>query len=255
MKHFYLLPLAALVCACEGLNSDNSAVTEALEWGEASMCIEQPIAPGDSDCYQIDLKLDTLAGESELAQQLASVLRDSVLNASGQQTILESMTAFASNMEAEWKKELAELYDPESEYKNMFQYSYSIDGSPVEKEQEDSILSYMVQTDCYLGGAHGSYVEMFYNFDKKSGKFFNIRDIVPAEKEKEMLTAMEEQLCEDWNVENKEELQEQTGITMLGDLYLTNNFLLKNDSITFVFNQYEIAPYAAGLICVTLARP
>ena len=255
MKHLYLLPLAALICACVGLNGDSSDETEALEWGNASLCIEQPIAPGDSDCYQIDLKLDTLAGESELAQQLASVLRDSVLNASGQQTILESMTAFANNMEAEWKKELAELYDPESEYKDMFQYYYSIDGSPVEKEQEDSILSYMVQTDCYLGGAHGSYVEMFYNFDKKSGKLFNIRDIVPAEKEMLVLKAMEEQLCEDWEVKNKEELQEQTGITMLGDLYLTNNFLLKNDSITFLFNQYEIAPYSAGLISVTLARP
>ena len=66
---------------------------------------------------------------------------------------------------------------------------------------------------------------------------------------------MEEQLCKDWEAKDLADLQEKTGITMLGDLYLTNNFLLKGDSILFLFNQYEIAPYAAGLISVTLPRP
>lgn len=254
MKHLYLLPLAALICACEGFDSNNNEM-EPLEWGNASLCIEQPIAPNDSNCYQIDLKLDTLAGDSELARQLASMLRDSVLNVPGKLTIQESLAAFADSLEAEWKTELAELYDPEAEYKDMFQYYYNIDGSPIEKEQEDSILTYQTTIDCYLGGAHGSYIEMFYNFDKKTGKLLNINDIIPAEKEMLVLMAMEDQLCEDWQVENKEELQEQTGITLLGDLFLTNNFLLKNDSITFVFNQYEIAPYATGLVSVTLKRP
>ena len=66
---------------------------------------------------------------------------------------------------------------------------------------------------------------------------------------------MAEQLCEDWKAEDLADLQEKTGITMLGDLYLTNNFLLKKDSIEFLFNQYEIAPYSAGLIDVTVKRP
>ena len=66
---------------------------------------------------------------------------------------------------------------------------------------------------------------------------------------------MQDQLCKDYEVKDIAELQEQTGITMLGDLYLTNNFLLQGDSILFLFNQYDIAPYAAGLISVTLPRP
>jgi len=66
---------------------------------------------------------------------------------------------------------------------------------------------------------------------------------------------MEERLCKDWEAKDLADLQEKTGITMLGNLYLTNNFLLRGDSIVFLFNQYEIAPYAAGLISVTLAKP
>lgn len=261
MKHLYLLPFAALICACTGQGSSNNTETENLEWGSASLCIEQPIAPNESFCYQIKLQLDTLAGKSELAKQLASVLRDSVLFTTSQQTIQESLTAFADSIETEWKADLAEMYDPDSEYKDMFQYYYNVAGCPVEKELEagsmgqDSILSYQVTTDCYLGGAHGSYIVQYLNFDIASGKLLNINDVVPQEKEPEVLMAMVEQLCIDWDAKDLVDLQEKTGITMLSDLYLTNNFLLKNDSITFLFNQYEIAPYAAGLISVTVKKP
>ena len=66
---------------------------------------------------------------------------------------------------------------------------------------------------------------------------------------------MAEQLCKDWEADDLEDLQEKTGITMLGDLYLTNNFLMKGDSLEFLFNQYEIAPYSAGLIGITIPLP
>ena len=95
----------------------------------------------------------------------------------------------------------------------------------------------------------------YYNFDVKSGKLLSIRDVIPEGKEQEVLKAMEEQLCKDWEAKDLADLQEKTGITMLGDLYLTNNFFVKEDSILFLFNQYDIAPYAAGLIGVTLPRP
>ena len=157
-------------------------------------------------------------------------------------------------MNTEWKTEFAEMYDTESGSNYMLQYYYTLEGSAVENGRDD-ILSYQVGTDCYLGGAHGSYVVLYYNFDKKTGKLLNIRDIVPIEKEMHVIDAMEKQLCEDWDAKDIAELQETTGITMLSDIFLTNNFLMKKDSIEFLFNQYEIAPYAAGLIEVTIPLP
>lgn len=254
MKKLFVASLILLVCACTDWNSGETGLPD-LSWGTAELCIENPIAPGEKYCYQIKIELDTLDGESELAKQLASVLRDSVLYTPARQTIQEAITAFADSIEAEWKAELAENYEPESEYKEMFQYYYNVEGGIVEgtgSEKQDSILSYQVTTSCYLGGAHGSHVVWYYNFDRASGKLLDIHDIVPQDKEKQVLMEMGEQLCRDWDAKDLADLQEQTGITMLGDLYLTNNFLLKKDSITFLFNQYEIAPYAAGLISVTI---
>ena len=253
-KILIFLPLTIMVCACTDWKVGSGNEQMELSWGKASMCIENPIAPGEDLCYQIKFELDTLAGEDELAKQFAAVIRDSVLCTPGYATIQETMAAHADSIKTEWEAELAERYEFDSDWKETFQYYYTVNGYPLEESQE-GILSYQTNTDCYLGGAHGSYVVNYYNFDKKSGNLLNIEDIIPAEKEKLVLKAMEEQLCDDWDAKDLAELQENTGITMLGDLYLTNNFLLKNDSIEFLFNQYEIAPYAAGLISVTIPLP
>ncbi len=254
VKHLFILSFVALACACTGCNGGGDEQPE-LQWGKSSLCVENPIAPGDSLCYQIKFDLDTLGGDSQLAKQLAAVITDSVLRVSGFATVQEAMAQRADGLEAEWKADLAEMYDAESDFRETLQYYYTIDGSPVEKAEPDGVLSYQTTEDIYLGGAHGIYVIQYYNFDEKSGKLLNIGDVIPADKETLALKAMEEQLCKDWDAENLEDLREQTGITMLGDLYLTNNFLLKKDSIEFLFNQYEIAPYAAGLIGVTIKRP
>ena len=258
--HFIILSFF-LVSSCTDKPGAGDKPVE-LNWRTAALCIERPIAEGDSLCYHIEFKLDTLAGESALAKNLYAVLCDSVIGTSVKEDLLKAMQAFADSIEADWKPELAERYADMPEYRDILQYYYNVEGkslsdSPLKGETglEGSVLSYQTTISCYLGGAHGSYVVNYYNFDIESGKLLNISDVVPAEKEKLVLKAMEEQLCKDWEAKDLADLQEKTGITMLGDLYLTNNFLLKGDSIEFLFNQYEIAPYAAGLISVTVPRP
>lgn len=252
-KYLSILPLAAMFVACTD-KPDTAEQPVELSWGKATLCVEEPIAPGENRKFQIEFKLDTLAGESQLANRLSQVLRDSVIFTGDCPTIEAAMQAFADSTKAEWKAEMAERYEPGSDYNDLLQYYYTVEGNPVESGN-DSILSYQSNISCYLGGAHGSYVVSYYNFEKKTGKLLNIKDFVPAGKEKVVLKAMEEQLCKDWEAKDLADLQEKTGITMLGDLYLTNNFLVKGDSILFLFNQYEIAPYAAGLISVTVKKP
>ena len=256
LRHFLLLSLTTLLCACPCKKGNEDVVNEPPEllWETSVLSFVGQIAPDDSLCYQIELTLDTLAGDSLLARNLAAVLRDSVLQKPRCTTVEEAMKAFVDSTTADWKAEIAERYDPESDFNHMLQFSYSVEGFSLETNRED-ILSYQVTKDYYLGGPHGIYEIRYYNFDKKSGKLIDIRDIVPADKEKEVLKQMEEQLLKDWDVKDVAELREKTGILMLGDLYLTNNFLLKKDSIEFLYNQYEIAPYSSGLISVTIPSP
>lgn len=260
MKKLITFLSLALICVCNGCGrfagtsgTDGSDSTETTQWGTENLCVENPIAPEDTLTYRIEIKLDTLSDGGALARELNGFLRDSVLCMPGA-SLHQCAAAFADSISTAWKSVLEGLYDPQSEYKDMFRYYYEIKGNAVEDAPE-GMLSYQVDVETYEGGAHGSHWVRYGNFDKKTGKQLALQDVVPDEKRQDVLEAMMKKLCADNDVDDVAQLQEQAGITVLGDLYLTNNFRLKGDSIEFLFNQYEIAPYSAGIICITVARP
>ena len=55
----------------------------------------------------------------------------------------------------------------------------------------------------------------------------------------------------DNNVSTIDELCNK-GYSLDIDFFITNNFILGNDSMTFLYNRYEIAPYAMGDILISL---
>ena len=56
----------------------------------------------------------------------------------------------------------------------------------------------------------------------------------------------------DQNAHSLEELHKK-GILEMTDMFISNNFALREDSIEFYYNEYDIAPYASGActICVS----
>lgn len=60
------------------------------------------------------------------------------------------------------------------------------------------------------------------------------------------------QLLKDNNVDNVEQLMEKTSLLTINDLYVTDNFLLGKETITFHYNPYEIGPYASGSTDITI---
>ena len=39
---------------------------------------------------------------------------------------------------------------------------------------------------------------------------------------------------------------------LINDLYVSNNFILGKESITFIYNRYDIAPYSTGEILLDI---
>ena len=137
-KYFSLLSLIALVVACVDNPTAEDQSAE-LNWGTAALCIENPIAPGDSLCYHIEFKLDTLAGESELAKRLSEVLRDSVIYTGDYSTVQQAIQAFADSTEAEWKQ----LADAFAHYVPSFTATIANEKQLSEQEWRVCLLQYL----------------------------------------------------------------------------------------------------------------
>lgn len=96
--------------------------------------------------------------------------------------------------------------------------------------------------DGFSGGAHGYYFENYKVFDLESKKVISLTDIFKNPKD----TAWNDILMKNFTDKDQKEM-------LLEDKIEPNtNFYFDNQGITFVYNQYEITAYAAGVVYINL---
>lgn len=107
-------------------------------------------------------------------------------------------------------------------------------------------LSFYTKEYSYLGGAHGNTVIRVGTIQRSTGKIVKLRDLVPDE---QMVT-----LSEMLRMEVVKKIGGQENLQ--GEVKPTDNFYLDKDGLHFVYNEFEIACYAAGSIevCVNIKR-
>jgi hypothetical protein len=105
-------------------------------------------------------------------------------------------------------------------------------------------------TDAYEGGAHGMFGTDYRVFDRNTGRFATLADIVGAARLPDLRQTVLAKVRE------KFELRKDERLTDAGffkdDLELTENFFLSEDGIGFHWNPYELAPYVFGEIEVVV---
>ena len=110
------------------------------------------------------------------------------------------------------------------------------------------ILSFERYMDSYTGGAHGSHIYDLINFDLRTGDTIFLDDIFIDEYETRLNSIAEGIFRKDNDIGADEDLSDIGYWGMDDGFHVNKNFLLTMDGIRFVFNEYEIAPYAAGTI-------
>ena len=112
--------------------------------------------------------------------------------------------------------------------------------------QKDNILSYVVEHHAFRGGAHGMTAVTAYNFDTKSGKEIQETDFFKNGYEEKLTKLLTARLPEAvGGPENMEML-------FIQEVEPNDNFYITEDGVTYIYNHYEIAPYAMGIIKITI---
>ena len=98
----------------------------------------------------------------------------------------------------------------------------------------------------YTGGAHGNYGTGFYNFDVKTGNLITINDLLQEGFELPLRTIAEPIFRAKYLEEGMSKYSE-AGFYFEEDVFtLTDNFAITKEGLKFVYNPYEVAPYAMG---------
>ncbi len=106
----------------------------------------------------------------------------------------------------------------------------------------NDILTLSYESNGFSGGAHGYYSILFKNFDLKNNKTIQLSDIFNEVQKINWDKILME------NFKNKD----QKEMLLVDKIPVNNNFYFNDKEITFVYNQYEITAYAAGVVEIAI---
>lgn len=103
----------------------------------------------------------------------------------------------------------------------------------------------------FTGGAHGIAVVNNINVRKKDGRVISESDLFKNGSSQELTNLLVNRILEDNKVSNIKDL-ESIGFISAEDIKPNGNFRITKDGITYIFNPYEVACYAVGIVEVKL---
>lgn len=161
-------------------------------------------------------------------------------------TMKAAADSFANRYMDDYVKTTKQLYKEDrndKEKRSWYEYHYNI--STEIRKGRNGVIVYVIDSEYYEGGVHGIEQQFVMNFDAESGKLLTLGDVFVKGYESRLSDILLSAL------EKKVGVKDITGLNGEGylcstEMFAPENFILGDDEITFIYNVYEIAPYAKG---------
>jgi hypothetical protein len=160
----------------------------------------------------------------------------------------ELLTDYVRNNEG-----LINELDSTSRY--SFNNEHNVSGFSLMSDKK--IYAYGIERYVYMGGAHGLETRNYYNFDLRNGKVITENDLYKSNYKPELALLIKKRIIEESkenkNEKNAEHIDNLDQTDFWTDSIKPNgNFYITDESINYVFNPYEIAPYYMGQTEITI---
>lgn len=146
-------------------------------------------------------------------------------------------------------EEIFLTFNQQLEEKDLIPNSWVIELEGKQKSKADNTLTILISNYSYLGGAHPNSYQTYLNFNQKTGELIQLEDIVLDQEA--VLNIAEQQFRTTYDLSPDESLT-NAGL-FENKLELPENFAITKKGLRFVYNPYEIGPYAAGYYQFTIA--
>jgi len=154
------------------------------------------------------------------------------------------------------------IRDMSSEYTIQDQYSQEMSQEDLNELKSDLRLSTKVDyidslvisvrkdlAEYYAGAVHGNYGTGFYNIDHRTKTLLRESDYFVEDYAAQLTKILQRRLLIGYKVKTLEELEEKEGISAV-DITSNDNCSIGPKGLTYIYNPYEIAPYALGQITI-----
>lgn len=245
-----------LLCACGGSKS-RTATFKGLEFD--SIVVDSMLAlTGSENSPKCEIRLSIQYAKGENAEKMnALMLRSGVLSpdylslSNEKLTTKQSVDSFVSRFLSEYKQEYGELYRNDTEHAASYNCTYKV--NTYTQNGADDVLNYIAEIYTYGGGAHSINQTIVRNFNVKTGKLIQLDDLFKPGYKPNLCELITKKCIKQFDVNDFDALKEK-GVFRDGDVYVSENFILGDDDIVFIYCEDEIAPHSIGEIRIEIDK-
>lgn len=195
------------------------------------------------DCPQIEINVPNALDDSPVSQTINRSVREeiiSILSFTEDETI--------DNVDKALQSFTSSYKELKTKFPDEVPWEATIDGEVV--YEDENIITLMLNSYSFTGGAHGYASTSFLNFDKRQGTELEnwelFDDLDGFEDFAETKFRIQEKIPQDENIN-------ATGFMFEGDsFHLSENLGYTKEGLQLIYNQYEVASYADGPIVLIL---
>lgn len=249
MKKFTLLGIIALLMSsCESVDEN------VIHFGEATADKEVKLSNEEaSPQCTVHLQLAYATEENGHKADVVNEIIQKRLLDMCDLTMQQAVDSFVNNYTETYRQNFQPLYnqdraDPSK--RSWYEYHYVI--TTQVQQGGKGTTSYVATIDYFEGGAHGTNMQQTITFDNQSGNELTLDDIFAKGYEKTLTSLLQKALMEKLGVKNKKGLNNM-GYLYHIEMFPSKNFILNDETITFIYNPHEIASYDKGSTELTLS--
>ena len=235
--------IAAMMSACSSASSE-------AEFSFDTVTVEKTVAIAKDDgapTCNVHLALACAKeSEGEWAKAVNAAVVSQLFDMEGL-TMQQAADSFATSYTRNYQRDFAPLYredQDDAEKHAWYEYHYNMTSEAT--AGREGVIVYTTVLDYYEGGAHGINQRLIMNFDSKTGEQIELKDVFVPGFEQPLNDILLKALIAETGSKDENDLREK-GYLYSMDMFASANFVLGKSGITFVYNPYEIAPYAMGM--------
>lgn len=246
----FIIAVTFLIFSCKpdaGKSGSNiSAPTSELKFEEKTLLkTYKDCDPQNENCTYIQIKY-SLINQGQHKDLINSAITDFIISAG--EPGKKSMENLTIEQIADKFINEYEIFLNENKDYNLG-WMTEIQGKP--EFSNTKIICYSISNVYFLGGAHPNSNLTYLNFERENGRLVFIPDIFSPGFEEKLNQAVDSEFRKSRNISPEDGLTDKAGL-FNNKISYNNNFAVLREGIRFYYNPYEIAPYAAGPIEVTV---
>ena len=225
-----------LVGGCTGAPQKEELKTKNIEFSEVT-----PLQEGAPYDFTMEMNIEWPEGgaSDKVLKKMQKGITDLLFGSELETIDIEYAMKAHNNRSVDFDRQDNEEYleDIEEEWAFMMDWSESINGSFLDPYK--GMVSYLKYAYGYSGGAHGMDVLTCRTFDLKTGEQIFEEDLFKRGYEDRLTEALRANLLSRYE---DQDMFFETDITPSDEFYLTS------EGITYIYQRYEIGPYAIGIV-------